>query len=458
MSDETRKRSDLIVKALSRFIKHGAVYNILNLIKKSHPADIAKAFSFCSEEERQFLWSVIPNAKLKAEMLAECEPKVAKTFLEEFPEQDVINLLEHLDPDDQVYMANLLPLSVQERLYERMERKSPETTQIAYAEEQTAGSIMTTQYIDVQDSVTVGEALNAMRSFKESKDVFYLYLYVVNNIKKLVGVVSLRELLQHKNESDFIREVMHKEVYTAQSSMDQEEAAQLVETYNLLALPVVNEAQEMVGVITVDDIIDVISEEAEEDMLKISGVGADTHISQETVLRSVHKRFPWLFAASLAGMLCMLVIRHFESALSNWWYLAIFIPAINGISGNVGVQTSVIIIRGITTDTIDQSRLALFILRQVTVGAVLGLIFGCMISVITYLFFQSPAILPIVVGSALTLSIICSTCIGIALPFVFHRIGADPTLAASPLVLSLVDITAVSLFFFVASWLLTSHG
>lgn len=451
------KRSDLIVQALYKMASHHrAIPQILKLLGQSHPADIARALVISSDHDRLFLWGLVPTDLLRAETLVECQEDVATELLNQMKDAAILRLVQALEPDDTVHLTGLLPEERQNRIHALLQKKDPESIRVIEAEKETAARLMTNQFLAISQDKTVADALDLMKAPEEVENVFYFY--ITDTTGRLVGVVSLKELLRQEDTSMPLAGIMTTEVFSTPEDLDQEEAASMIEKYNLLALPVVNKDDQIVGIITVDDALDVISEEAHEDMLKFSGVVTNPEEPKvDSVARNIKQRLPWLLAGCLGGIFAMKVLSTFEPELSKWWFLAIFIPIINGTSGNVGIQASMMMIHGLLTNRIEYTRIIPFFVRELTSGLVLGLIFGSVLAAVTFVLFPEPRFLYLIVGVSLLICMTLSTAIGVFVPFIFHRIGIDPSLGASPLIPTLIDIMAVIVFFTISSWLLTHH-
>jgi magnesium transporter len=450
------ERSDLIVKSLSKMVgHHSAVPQILKLLNMSHPADIARTLDISTETDRWFLWGLMTNDELKAETLVECDPETAHTMLEKIKDISILRMAQKLELDDAAQLTHLLEESRSKKIDLLLQKKDPKRKIVFEAEDETAARLMTDIYLCIDQNKTVQDALALVRNKENVENAFYIY--VIDTKRKLQGVISLKILLLQEKLDAPLKTVMNTQVFSVPIDCDQQEVAHLIEKYNLVSLPVVNDQEELVGIITVDDALDIIAEEAHEDMLKFSGVITDPEEKREpSIAINIKQRLPWLVAGCMGGILAMSALTMFESQISKWWFLTIFIPVINGMSGNVGIQASVMMIQGLATNRIDHSRLVPFFFRELATGALLGLMFGSFLAFITVLFIQEPKAVPLMVGISLAISMFTATAIGVFVPFIFHKLKIDPSLGASPLVPTLIDITAVFLFFLISSWFLAS--
>jgi magnesium transporter len=235
--------------------------------------------------------------------------------------------------------------------------------------------------------------------------------------------------------------------------MDQEEVAKIVARYDILAVPVVDDTNKLVGIVTVDDVIDIIREEATEDILKMAGVGGEEFIETQSVLRSTRIRLPWLFASCIGGIVAFLIIGHFEGSLKKLAYLAAFIPIIMGMGGNIGTQTSTIVVRGLATGRLNIRDTWAVVFKELAVGFILGAVYGIMIGTVAQLRY-STAMVAVSVGLAVTSSMVVAALVGSIVPMGFARINVDPAVATGPFVTTAIDIVSVYFYFRIATTLL----
>jgi magnesium transporter len=245
---------------------------------------------------------------------------------------------------------------------------------------------------------------------------------------------------------------MTTDVYSAQIDMDQEEVAKIVARYDILAVPVVDETNRLVGIVTVDDVIDIFRQEATEDILKMAGVGEE-FVETKSVLKSTRIRLPWLFASCIGGMIAFFIISHFEDSLSRYAYLAAFIPVIMGMGGNIGTQSSTIVVRGLATGRINIRDIWMVVLKELTVGCILGLVYGILIGAVAQIRYSTEAFAASV-GLAVISSMAIAALVGSLVPMAFAKINIDPAVATGPFVTTAMDIISVSFYFIIATALL----
>jgi magnesium transporter len=309
---------------------------------------------------------------------------------------------------------------------------------------------MVPDFIALTEDTTAKEAIEALQ--KEYSDVeMPFYLYVVNDYGRLVGISSLRQLVLVPPETP-LKAFMTTDVFSVQTDMDQEEVAKIVARYDILAVPVVDDTNRLVGIVTVDDVIDIFRREATEDILKMAGVGEE-FVETKSVLKSTRIRLPWLFASCVGGILAFFIIGKFEGSLAKVAALAAFIPVIMGMGGNIGTQSSTIVVRGIATGRIAIRDFWSVLLKELTIGVILGVIYGLLIGSVAQVRYSTSA-LAISVGLAVVSSMSIAALVGSLVPMAFARIHIDPAVATGPFVTTAIDIVSVTFYFMIATALL----
>jgi magnesium transporter len=328
--------------------------------------------------------------------------------------------------------------------------ESEEVEDLLRYKDDTAGGIMVPDFIALRQDVTAKDAIESLQ--KEHLEVeMPFYLYVIDEYGKLVGVSSLRQLVVVQPETP-LKEFMTTDVFSVQTDMDQEEVAKIVARYDILAVPVVDGSHKLVGIVTVDDVIDIFRREATEDILKMAGAGEE-FVETKSVLKSTKIRFPWLSASCIGGIIAIYIIGHYENTLLKIAYLAAFIPVIMGMGGNIGTQSSTIVVRGLATGRLNVRDFWTVILKELTIGFILGLLYGLLIGVVAQ-FSYSAESLAISVALAVICSMSLAALIGSLVPMSFAKINIDPAVAAGPFVTTAIDIIAVFFYFLIATTLL----
>ena len=354
--------------------------------------------------------------------------------------------------DDVADLIKMLPQDHTDEVLAHIRKKGGEDVEnlLMYPDD-TAGGIMIPDFIALPEDMTAGEVVATLQS-KEYKDIeMPFYIYVVDENQRLTGVCSLRQLVLVRPGTP-LKQFMATDVISVTTDMDQEEVAKIVARYNFLAVPVVDHDHRMVGLVTVDDVIDIFREEATEDILKMAGVGEE-FVETKSVFRSTRIRLPWLFASCVGGVIAIFVIGHFEASLQQISYLAAFIPVIMGMGGNVGIQSSTIVVRGLATGRIHIQDLWRVVSKELAVGLILGVVYGCLLAGLAQ-FQYSVAGFSLAVSMGVLSSMTVAALIGSLLPMLFARINVDPAVATGPFVTSAIDIVSVFFYFQLATFLL----
>lgn len=353
--------------------------------------------------------------------------------------------------DDVADLIGRLPHEKSSAILEKMKKEESEEVEgLLHYSDDTAGGIMVPDFIALKEDTTAKDAIGSLQ--KEYLNVeMPFYLYVTNEHGKLLGVCSLRQLVVVPPDTP-LKAFMSADVFAVQTYTDQEEVAKIVARYDILAVPVVDDTNKLVGIVTVDDVIDIFRKEATEDFLKMAGVGAE-FVETKSVLKSMKIRLPWLFASCLGGIFAFFIIGRFEESLSKFTYLAAFIPVIMGMGGNIGTQSSTIVVRGLATGLLNIKEIWSVVLKELAVGFMLGLVYGSLIALVAQVQYTLPA-----VGISVGLSVICSmsvaALVGSLVPMIFARINIDPAVATGPFVTTSVDIISVFFYFQIATILL----
>lgn len=363
----------------------------------------------------------------------------------------IVEVLDHMPTDDVADLIGQLPKQKSDAILEMMQKEGSEEVEgLLHYDDDTAGGIMNPDFVALREETTAREAIESLQ--KEHLDVeMPFYLYAVDEYGKLVGVSSLRQLVVVPPEKR-LKDFMSTDVFSVETSMDQEEVAKIVARYNILAVPVVDETNRLVGIVTVDDVIDIFREEATEDILKMAGAGEE-FVETQSVIRSTRIRLPWLFASCIGGIIAFFIISHFEGSIKKLAYLAAFIPVIMGMGGNVGTQSSTIVVRGLATGRLNIRDIWTVVFKELAVGFILGAFYGFMIGLVAQLQFSNPMV-AVSVGLAVISSMAVAALVGSIVPMGFARINVDPAVATGPFVTTAIDIVSVYFYFWIATTLL----
>jgi magnesium transporter len=394
---------------------------------------------------------MIKDTEQKGMLLSELDEDTAVDIIEYLNVEDIVEIFENMPNDDVADLLGRLPEDMSQVILEKMKKdESEEVEDLLRYEDDTAGGIMVPDFIALSEDISAKDAIESLQ--KEHLEVeMPFYLYVIDEYGKLVGVSSLRQLVVVPPETP-LKEFMTTDVYSVQTDMDQEEVAKIVARYDILAVPVVDESHTLVGIVTVDDVIDIFRREATEDILKMAGAGEE-FVETKSIYKSTKIRFPWLSASFIGGIGAIYIIGHYEDTLLKIAYLAAFIPVIMGMGGNIGTQSSTIVVRGLATGRLNVRDFWSVILKELTIGLILGLLYGLLIGVVAQ-FSYSIESLAISVALAVICSMSLAALIGSLVPMSFAKINVDPAVATGPFVTTAIDIIAVFFYFLIATTLL----
>jgi len=445
-------RSKILIDSIKRLLRRDALTHLRKIVNKTHAADLSVVFHSLSLSNQHKLFDMIEETEQKGALFSELDEDAFLSFNEGIELDDVVEIFEHMPTDDVADLLGRLPEERSDAIIKRMKKESSEEVEgLLHYDDDTAGGIMVPDFIALRENTTAREAIESLQ--KEHLDVeMPFYLYVVDENGKLVGVSSLRQLVMVPPETP-IKDFMTTDVFSVQTSMDQEEVAKIVARYDILAVPVVDDTNQLVGIVTVDDVIDIIREEATEDILKMAGVGGEEFVETQSVFRSTKIRLPWLFASCIGGIVAFFIIGHFEGSLKKLAYLAAFIPVIMGMGGNIGTQTSTIVVRGLATGRLNIRDAWSVIFKEFAIGFILGVVYGFLVGLVAQLRYSTFQV-AISVGLAVISSMSVAALVGSLVPMGFARINVDPAVATGPFVTTAIDIVSVYFYFKIATILL----
>jgi len=443
----------VILDTIRRLNRRNAVDNILKLVKKTHPADIAWVFRHLTPEERQQLFNVIAQTEVVGEFLGELDQAIVLELVENLTPTFMVGVIKNMASDDAADLIELLPEEFANEIRQHMAKGDRrDVDDLLQYHPESAGGLMSPDFMALDEELSVGDAINKVQERSEEKEMSF-YLYLVRGGGQLSGVVSLRELLMHPPYR-VLKNIMNTKVLAVTTDTDQEEVAHIVSQYNILAVPVVDASNRLVGIVTVDDVIDVIRMEATEDFLLMAGAGKDDEILLKSTWQNAVTRAPWLFVSWIGGIISILVISHFQAELQKVLALAAFIPIVMGMGGNIATQSSSLVVRGMATGQVNMAELGKVILKQMRVGLLLGVLYGLLLGCVAYFRYAEPAQLGIVVGLSVFSSMFIAATFGTFVPLTMKRLGFDAAIATGPVVTTTIDIMGVITFFTIAQLIL----
>jgi len=443
----------LLRRTIQRLLRRNADANLTKILRKTHPADIALLMRGFAGVDQKNIFNLCPTFSHKAKVLEELDESLIENMLVEESPKNISKMFVYLDTNDQAAIIGMFPEEKQKEILEKIEVEDLEDVEeiMSYPDD-SAGSIMTKETFTLNQNTTIKESIKQLQAVPENDKIFYVY--VLDNKEKLVGVVSLRNLVTSKNTKK-LKEIMIKDIHAATSETDQEEVAKTVAQYNYLALPVVNRQNRFLGVVTIDDVVDIVREEASEDFLQMAGVGKDREILLKSPIENAQSRAPWIFASLIGGICAAAIIGYFDVLLKEMIVLAAFIPVIIGIGGNIGTQSSTIIVRGLATGRVAVGNTVSLITKEIIVGAILGTFYGFLVGVSSELITGTQLEnLGIVIGLSIACSMTIATAVGASVPLVLKKLNFDPAISTGPFVTTAIDILGVALYFIIASFIL----
>ena len=444
----------MTLSPLRQALQEGDTLKLRKLLEETHPQDLLAVWDDLEGEHRYVVLTLLPKERA-AEVFANLPAEEQAEYLKTLPPWRVRELLEELSLDD---LADALQAVEEEdpdlarRLKEALDPETrAEVEELTQYEEDEAGGLMTPEYVAVREGMTVEEVIRFLRRAAPDAETIY-YIYVVDEAGRLKGVLSLRDLIVADPKTK-VAEIMNPKVVFARTDTDQEEVARLMADYDFTVLPVVDEDGVLVGIVTVDDVLDVLEEEATEDIHRMAAVDVpDLVYSQASPIALWMARVRWLVILILTGMVTSSILQGFENLLEAATALAFYVPVLLGTGGNTGNQSATLIIRALATRDLDLRDWRRVLTKEALVGSLLGLTLAALL--VGKVFLDGHAALAPVVALALFLLVLFANLVGAMLPVVLRRLGVDPALVSNPLVATLSDISGLLIYLSVARLLL----
>ena len=434
--------------------------DLRDMLSLLEPADIALVLDELPEDRLPLLYRLLPK-ELAAEVFVEMEPELQELLIKSFSDSELKEVLDELYVDDTVDIIEEMPASVVKRI---LKHADPETrrsvNEILKYPEDSAGSIMTTEFVDLKRDMTVEDAFKRIRRTGVDKETINI-CYVTDTGRHLLGLVSIRTLLLAE-EDDVIEDIMETNVVSVTTMDDKEDVAQDLSRYDFLAMPVVDQESRLVGIITIDDAIDVMEEEATEDIEKMAAITpSDKPYLRTSVFSTFKARIPWLLLLMVSATFTGIIISSFEDALSAYVVLTSFIPMLMDTGGNCGSQASVTVIRGLSLNEIEFSDLLEVVWKEIRVAVLCGVVLAaanfCKMMLVDRLLLGNTGLtvtVALVICLTLVCTVFCAKVIGCTLPMVAKKLGFDPAVMASPFITTIVDAISLAIYFQFATVLL----
>lgn len=443
-------KSRLLHDTLRRYVRRQAWSHLDRILDKTRMEEIATAMATMVERDQAAIFERVTDPEDKATLICAMQAPFGKNVLDRMPPVDAAAVLREMAQDDMADIIADLEPEQAARVLEILD-ESDEVEDLMRYRDDTAGGIMLPEFVSVSADMTAEEALMALREKSDDVEMVY-YIYVVNVHGHLVGVLSMRKLVVAPTHRR-ISEIMETDILSVTSDTDQEEVARLVAEYDLLAIPVVDDSNKLLGIVTVDDVIDVLKEEAEEDFLKMGGVGGTTFDGDPAIGRHVRVRFPWLLASCASGLLAAATMGMFEETLASHQFLALFLPIILGMSGNVGTQSATVTVRGIAMGFIRYGERSFEVVKkEITIGLAMGALYGVIVGLVATLF-GGDIFYGLTIGLSITCGMVLASAVGTLVPILLEKLSVDPAVATGPFVTTSIDILGVLIYFSIAAGL-----
>jgi len=444
---------DEFVQTVKDLLETHQWQELKGLLAPKNPNDLAHIFAEFVPSERAVLFRLLEKQEA-VEVFESLPLEEQQELLGSFKQEQLREIVEHMSPDDRAYLLDEVPAKVAKRLLGLLtpEERAATALLLGYGEN-TAGRIMTPEYIDLKSFVTVGQALEKIRRVGLDKETIY-YSYVTDEKRRLIGIVSIRQLVLADPETP-VTDIMEQDIIFAHTDDDQEEVAHKMQKYDLLAIPVVDREDRLVGIITHDDVIDIIQDEVTEDIYRLGAVEVpeQNYFKSRIMVVSSH-RLGWLLFLLVANTITGNIIIHYSDLLESVIALAAFVPLLTGSGGNIGSQTSTVFVRGIALKEITAKNALRLIFREVWVGLFLGALLGLIVIIWAY-WLQGNWMVAIAVGFSLILISTLATFFGSIWPLIFQRLGLDPAMVSAPFISTVVDVLGALTYFTVASFILS---
>lgn len=432
-----------LLENISTLIEERSQESLLTIFAGLHPADIAEIINHLRPEEASFCFKLL-ETETAGEVITELDENLREKILATLEPKEIVEIVDELDTDDATDIVSELPDQIAEHVLKNIDKEdSLDVKQLLKYEEDTAGGIMNSDFVFVTDSATVETAVFELRKYAEEIDHIY-HIYVLDNSDKLLGIVYLKSLLLHSPDAK-ITSIMEEDLIYVTPDTDQEEVAAIIEKYDLVAIPVVDENKIMLGRITIDDVIDVINEEASEDLQKVAGITEEEEHS-DSVFRISRTRLPWLMVSLTGGLINAMVLSKYEASIQENVIASFFVPIVMAMGGSSATQAAIVMVRGLATRDIMSSQRLGKVLKEFRVAILNGLACSVLLLSAAFFIFDSGMSFALVLSGALLSIILIATTLGSVVPMVFNALGVDPAIAAGPFVNAMNDLIGLSIY------------
>ena len=432
---------ETIIPDIQELIENRNGGALLNILVDLHPADIEEILNRLKKDERKYVFNILPN-DIASEVLSELESPVMEQVLEGATDTKITDLIDEMESDDAADLIAELPDEVADKIIDQLTEESAlEVKELLHHKEDTAGGLMAVEVISMQETATVNETIERIRELRDEFEALY-NIWIVDENQKLTGLVSLKDLVLAKGYTT-LREIMDIDVHSVHVDMDQEHVANYFRRYDLVSVPVVNDSGQLVGRITVDDIVDVLEEEGSEDLAYMAGA-PDEEVLEESPFVLSKARIPWLLVSFLGEMITALILQSFGSTIESYVVAAFFFPLIMAMGGASGQQSSVIVVRGLATGDILATDLFRRLKKEFRVSFLNSLFMSTISFIIIYMW--ESVLFASILSLSMFIVINTSNLAGALLPFSFKKLNIDPALASAPFIATANDIFGLLIY------------
>lgn len=439
------------IEALDQLIEEGRELDIMKLISKLHPADIADLIDALDEDKKKKLFGLL-QVETASDVIMEIDEISRELIMEDISQDKLTQIVDDMESDDATDLISGLPEEQAQQILREIDREdSEEVQELLKYDKETAGGIMQLELVSVPQSVTVKDAIEQIRSSAgEVEDLHNVF--IVNGGKKLVGVLPLRKLILASPDG-LVKSIMDSAAINVTPEVDQEEVAEIFRKYDMVSLPVIDHEGTLLGRILVDDVVDVIEKEDSEDIMKMAGIPEEELIYGSHVFEISRARLPWLITNLFGGLLTGYLMWLFRVTLHEVLALITFIPVITAMGGNVGIQSSSIMIRGFAVGRVDFNNLRRILFKEMKIGLIMGIACGIVAGCAAMLWHKDPLLGPIV-ALAMVTAITTAASMGTLIPAFFKKMNIDPAIAAGPFVTTANDIVGILIYLGIATFFL----
>jgi magnesium transporter len=455
ITNTLEEQLEIYVEQIKLLLDSDAFESIKQYNETLHSADIAEILMELDDDNRNKYFGMLEHEQAGG-VLEDLSPEIFSELLRPLTDEAKPLILDCMSQDDIVDKLGELPEKRRKEIIAYLDIEyAKDVSELLVYDEDTAGGIMTMDIVALKKDMMCGEAITVLRETAPDTETIY-YVFVTDYHDRLVGVISLRELIMASPGAK-IGEIMNEHTISVNVNEDQEEVAKVVSKYDFLAVPVIDDIGVLKGIITVDDVIDVIEEEATEDMLKFAGTSDLEMFEDESsftrVIYSVRSRLPWLIVTLFGGFLSASVMNKFQDTIKAYAVLMLFVPLLAGMGGNVGTQSSTITVRNLALENIQGKDVFKTILMESSIGLMVGFVCSILVATAAYLS-QGDIILSSIVGIAMLVNTFTAATLGTIVPIAFKKFGIDPAVASAPFITTTIDITGLTIYFTLATILI----